>query len=53
MICPEFTPRETCVIVFVPPVASGNWISAALLDVFPATVHPAEVLMTFTRAYEV
>jgi len=37
----------------LPPVASGNWISAAFSDVFPATVHPEGVRITFTRAYEV
>ena len=40
-------------IVLLPPVASGNCISAALLEVLLATVHHATVRITFTRAYEV
>ena len=44
-------PIEKCVAVDVPPAQIGNWICAALVNVFEVTVHPAAERATATRAY--
>ena len=43
-----FGVMETCVIVFVPPVACGNWMRLSFVVVPPDTVQSVAFLFTVT-----